>query len=95
MMRRVRGWALLGCLVASVGAIAPPLRAQQATQQRAEEPGSQSAEPQKASGVVPPGVKLAPEMPPAGKPGKFEFPTAATKTPPPPKPAAPAPAAKT
>jgi zinc protease len=59
--------------------VAPPLRAQQ-SQQRAEEPGSQSAEPQKASGIVPPGVKLSPDMPPAGKPGKFEFPNAATKT---------------
>jgi zinc protease len=49
-------------------------------QQRPEEPGSQSAQSAKASGVVPPGVKLLPKMPPAGKPGKFEFPVAASKT---------------
>ena len=78
IMRRIRRMALVGCLF--VGAAAPALSAQQAPQQRPEEPGSQSAEPQKASGVVPPGVKLIPEMPSAGKPGKFEFPTAATKT---------------
>src|SRR5580693_820031 len=75
--RRIFGIALSACMLAVV--VAPPLRAQQ-SQQRAEEPGSQSTEPQKASGIVPPGVKLLPDMPPAGKPGKFEFPTAATKT---------------
>ena len=32
------------------------------------------------TGIVPPGVKLAPQMPPAGAPRPFEFPTAATKT---------------
>jgi zinc protease len=78
MMRWTRGLALATLLFA--GAVAPALRAQQAPQQRPEEPGSQSTEPQKASGIVPPGVKLLPDMPPAGKPGKFEFPTAATKT---------------
>ena len=36
--------------------------------------------PQKASGIVPPGVKLVPEMPAAGAPRPFEFPAAATKT---------------
>jgi len=42
------------------------------------EPASQ--EPQKASGIVPPGVKLAPEMPAPGAPRTFEFPKASTKT---------------
>jgi zinc protease len=70
-------WILVLFCVCAV-AFAPALSAQ--SQQRPEEPGSQSAEPAKASGVVPPGVKLVPEMPPAGKPGKFEFPVAATKT---------------
>ncbi|HUJ30439.1 MAG TPA: pitrilysin family protein [Candidatus Acidoferrum sp.] len=32
------------------------------------------------TGIVPPGVKLAPEMPPAGPPRPFEFPGAAAKT---------------
>ena len=43
-----------------------------------EPPSSQ--EPQKASGVVPPGVKLAPQMPGPGAPRPFNFPKAATKT---------------
>jgi zinc protease len=36
--------------------------------------------PQKASGVVPPGVKLGAQMPAAGAPRPFEFPKAASKT---------------
>jgi zinc protease len=77
--RIITAWlAIAACLALSIIAAAPA-RAQQ-SQQRPEEPGAQSAEPQKASGVVPPGVKLDAQMPAAGKPGKFEFPTAATKT---------------
>ena len=47
---------------------------------RSETEPSTSRGPQKASGIVPPGVKLAPEMPAPGAPRPFEFPTAATKT---------------
>jgi zinc protease len=47
---------------------------------RSESEPSTSQGPQKASGIVPPGVKLAPEMPAAGAPRPFEFPAAATKT---------------
>jgi zinc protease len=47
---------------------------------RSESEPSTSQGPQKASGIVPPGVKLAPEMPAPGAPRPFEFPTAATKT---------------
>jgi zinc protease len=36
--------------------------------------------PQKASGNVPPGVKIVPQMPAAGAPRPFEFPKAASKT---------------
>lgn len=43
-----------------------------------EEPAS--SEPQKATGVVPPGVKLESQMPGAGSPREFHFPNAATKT---------------
>ena len=32
------------------------------------------------TGIVPPGVKLVPQMPPVGAPRPFEFPAAATKT---------------
>jgi len=47
---------------------------------RSETEPASSQEPQKASGIVPPGVKLAPEMPAPGAPQTFEFPKAATKT---------------
>jgi zinc protease len=55
---------------------------------RAQEPASAPAsrheesqqEAKKPSGIVPPGVKLAPGMPPAGAPNPFEFPNAASKT---------------
>ena len=47
---------------------------------RSETEPSTSQGPQKASGIVPPGVKLAPEMPAPGAPRPIEFPTAATKT---------------
>ena len=47
---------------------------------RSETEPASSQEPQKASGIVPPGVKLAPEMPAAGAPRTFEFPKAAIKT---------------
>jgi zinc protease len=47
---------------------------------RSETEPSTSQKPQKASGIVPPGVKLSPEIPAPGTPRPFEFPTAATKT---------------
>jgi zinc protease len=47
---------------------------------RSESEPSTSQGPQKASGIVPPGVKLSPEMPAPGAPRPFEFPQAATKS---------------
>jgi zinc protease len=47
---------------------------------RSESEPASSQTPQKASGIVPPGVKLQPEMPAAGAPRSFEFPKAAIKT---------------
>jgi zinc protease len=47
---------------------------------RSETEPASSQGPQKASGIVPPGVKLAPEMPAPGAPRPFEFPQAAVKT---------------
>ena len=41
---------------------------------------SNSSEQQKGTGVVPPGVKLVPEMPAAGAPKPFHFPEPAMKT---------------
>jgi zinc protease len=54
-------------------AAAPPVS-------RSESEPASSQGPQKASGIVPPGVKLAPEMPAPGAPRSFEFPKAAVKT---------------
>src|SRR5271169_4062899 len=59
--------------IARPQAAAPPVS-------RSESEASPSQGPQKASGIVPPGVKLAPEMPAPGSPRPFEFPAAATKT---------------
>jgi zinc protease len=47
---------------------------------RSETEPASSQGSQKASGIVPPGVKLSPEMPVAGAPRPFEFPNAAIKT---------------
>jgi zinc protease len=67
---------------AAAAAIVPAALAQQgsAPVSRSESEPSTSQGPQKASGIVPPGVKLAPEMPAPGAPRPFEFPAAATKT---------------
>src|SRR5271170_5898393 len=59
--------------IARPQASAPPVS-------RSETEPSTSQGPQKASGIVPPGVKLVPETPAPGAPRPFEFPTAATKT---------------
>jgi zinc protease len=59
--------------IARPQASAPPVS-------RSETEPASSQGPQKASGIVPPGVKLAPEMPAAGAPRPFEFPKAAIKT---------------
>ncbi len=48
---------------------------------RSETEPASSQGPQKASGIVPPGVKLAPEMPAPGAPRPFEFPKAAIEDP--------------
>jgi zinc protease len=67
---------------AAAAAIVPAALAQQgsAPVSRSESEPSTSQGPQKASGIVPPGVKLAPEMPAPGAPRPFEFPAAATYT---------------
>jgi zinc protease len=59
--------------IAQPQAPAPPVS-------RSETEPASSQGPQKASGIVPPGVKLAAEMPAPGAPRPFEFPKAATKT---------------
>ncbi|MFY9805519.1 MAG: pitrilysin family protein [Candidatus Acidiferrales bacterium] len=67
---------------ATTPAFAPAACAQDqapaAPRSQTEPPSSQ--EPQKASGVVPPGVKLLPQMPGPSAPRPFHFPKAATMT---------------
>jgi len=70
MKRAIKPWIFLVALFA----LATAARAQQAGQQPAA-PANKNG-----TGVVPPGVKLVPEMPPAGAPRPFHFPQAATKT---------------
>jgi zinc protease len=60
------------------GAIARPQASPPVSRSGSETSTSQG--PQKASGIVPPGVKLTPEMPAASAPRPFEFPKADTKT---------------
>ena len=72
-------WLLFGvmCLGATTVAAqeAPTAPATSRGQSEASDRG-----PQKASGIVPPGVKLAPQMAAAGAPRPFAFPKAASKT---------------
>ncbi len=64
-------------LVVVVASSASAVMAQQATRP-AKAPTEQ--EKKGGTGIVPPDVKLVPEMPPPGPPRPFEFPTAAEKT---------------
>jgi len=66
-------------LFAAMMPAALALRAQQPASVPASRP-AESQEEKKPTGIVPPGVKLAPEMPSAGAPNPFEFPSAASKT---------------
>jgi len=70
--RTIRGAFGLFLLV-----IAPAVMAQQ---QSSSTHASADQERKTGDGVVPPGVKLIPQMPPAGPPRPFEFPNAAEKT---------------
>jgi zinc protease len=88
MQRSVSYCAVILFILFVVGAVVLPFAPRAAAQEAATPPpvsrgesnpeGSQ--EPQKASGVVPPGVKLSPEMPRPGAPRPFNFPKVATKT---------------
>ena len=65
--------ALTGAAVSAQQAATPPAEKQPAAQQ-------DQKDQKDGTGVVPPGVKLAPQMPGAGAPKPFHFPSAATKT---------------
>ena len=71
-------------LLALFCACAPVVKAQGAENappvSRGQSETGNEQTPSKASGIVPPGVKLVPQMPAAGAPRPFEFPKAASKT---------------
>jgi zinc protease len=48
--------------------------------QQTQQPPAASPDQKNGTGIVPPGVKLAPTMPAPGAPTQFKFPSAATKT---------------
>ena len=84
MKRASSVWFSMWLLFASAFAVALPVRAQEgqgaAPAPRGQSEASDDNAPKKASGIVPPGVKLDSAMPPAGAPRPFEFPKAAMKT---------------
>ena len=76
----VRQWLILFALVSLTGAAvfgqqtsAPPAEKHPATQQ-------DQKDQKDGTGVIPPGVKLDPQMPGPGAPTPYHFPSAATKT---------------
>lgn len=76
MKRTVR---LVSLLLLGAACIATPVGAQQSAAATAQASATQD-EKKNGTGVVPPGVKLVPEMPPPGPPRPFEFPNATEKT---------------
>ncbi|HYL69041.1 MAG TPA: insulinase family protein [Candidatus Limnocylindria bacterium] len=69
MQRGIKRWIFLLAAIAVTGAAAS-----------AQQPAPAPAEQKSGTGVLPPGVKLVPEMPAPGAPKKFQFPKAATRT---------------
>jgi zinc protease len=69
----------LSLLFLGAACIAAPVCAQQSAPATSQGSAPQD-EKKNGTGVVPPGVKLVPEMPPAGAPRAFQFPNAAEKT---------------
>jgi zinc protease len=83
MKRAIWAWISAWLLLATIIASAQRAHAQEAQNAAPPSRGQSEASdqgPQKASGIVPSGVKLLPQMPPAGAPRPFEFPKAASKT---------------
>jgi zinc protease len=73
----MRQWLIFCTLVALTGAA---VSAQQTATPPAEKQPAAQQDQKNGTGVVPPGVKLVPQMPGAGAPKLFHFPSAATKT---------------
>ena len=84
-MKRVRWDWVSPCLLLALICVCVPIAGAQATESappvsRSQSEAANDNAPQKASGIVPPGVKLSSQMPAAGAPRTFEFPKAASKT---------------
>src|SRR6202789_3773152 len=84
-MKRVRwDWVSPCLLLALICVCTSSVKAQGAETappvSRSRSEAAKDNAPQRASGVVPPGVKLSSQMPAAGAPRPFEFPKAASKT---------------
>ena len=75
-MKRVKAsWIVSLVLLASFAGAASGQRPESSSDETTASPTEKGG-----TGVVPPGVKLVPQMPSAGPPRSFEFPHAATKT---------------
>lgn len=79
MKRALNRSILLLAAFALAGAAAPARQAGRQPATAASQANSTPAQ-KNGTGIVPPGVKLAPEMPAAGAPRPFRFPEAATRT---------------
>jgi zinc protease len=75
MKRAIRRWTFFSAAMMLVGTAAFAQQTAPATQ-----PAAAAQDQKNGTGVVPPGVKLSPEMPASGAPTQFHFPQAATKT---------------
>lgn len=73
---RNAAWVVLA--VVCVRSVAVARQSEQGA--RANQAAPDEQEKKGGTGIVPPGVKLAPQMPPAGPPKPFEFPNAAQKS---------------
>ncbi len=79
MKRAIRPWIFLVALFALATTAALAQQGGQPPAALANKPADKPAD-KNGTGVVPPGVRLAPEMPPPGAPRPFHFPDAAMKT---------------
>jgi zinc protease len=76
-MKRVKTfWIVSLLLLANFASAAPRQQRESPSNEASSGPAAQNG----GTGIVPPGVKLVPEMPPVGAPRPFQFPRAATKT---------------
>jgi zinc protease len=73
----IRHWLIFCALIGLAGAA---VSAQQTVTAPAEKQPASQQDQKDGTGIVPPGVKLVPQMPGPGAPTPFHFPSAATKT---------------